>query len=139
MDQDIEDRVRRCAGCEETRSERPSVFLHPWKHTNNPYERVHLDVAGPMSGRYYLVLVDSHSKWPELVPMKEITSGATIRELTSIFARFGIPWYQTTDHSSHPRRKPHAKTGNKACQEWHHAVLSLTDWQSESSRPLNTA
>ena len=99
IDQDIENRVRQCAGCEEVRSERPpSVFLHPWEHTRNPWERVHLDFAGPMRGRYYLVLVDSHSKWPEIVPMKDITAGATIRELTSIFARFGIPIQLVSDN-----------------------------------------
>lgn len=98
IDQDIEDLVKQCAGCQQNRSERPAVFLHPWEHTKNPWERVHLDFAGPMRGRYYLVLVDSHSKWPEVVPMRDITTSATIRELSSIFARFGIPVQLVSDN-----------------------------------------
>ena len=98
IDRDVEDVVKQCPGCQETRSERPNVFLHPWERTKRPWERVHLDFAGPMRGYYFLVLIDSHSKWPEVVAMKNTTTSATVNVLIEIFARFGIPIQLVSDN-----------------------------------------
>jgi len=38
-----------------------------------------------------MVLVDSHSKWIEVIPMSDTTSTATIQKLRTLFAQFGIP------------------------------------------------
>ena len=39
----------------------------------------------------FLVVIDAHSKWPEVVQMASTTSTATIRALGSIFSRYGFP------------------------------------------------
>ena len=38
-----------------------------------------------------LVIVDAHSKWPEVMLMSYTTSQATIRALRQLFAAYGLP------------------------------------------------
>lgn len=43
-------------------------------------------------------MVDAHSKWPEVFPMKKITSFKTIEILRTVFARNGIPEQIVSDN-----------------------------------------
>ena len=43
--------------------------------------RLHLDFAGPMLNHMFLVVVDAHTKWIEVVPMSNSTSFSTIQQL----------------------------------------------------------
>ncbi len=56
-----------------------------------PWSRLHLDFAGSYCGSMFLVLVDTHSKWMDVVMMKNITTAMTIEKLRIIFATHGIP------------------------------------------------
>ena len=38
----------------------------------------------------WLILVDSFSKWPDIVPMHSTTATRTTEELRLIFSRFGL-------------------------------------------------
>ncbi|PIO55964.1 integrase core domain protein, partial [Teladorsagia circumcincta] len=67
---------------------------------NSPWIRVHADFAGPMNGRFYLILVDAYSKWPEIVQMSSISSTATIQKMKDFFARFGSPTTLVTDNGT---------------------------------------
>ncbi|KAK6762724.1 hypothetical protein RB195_023438 [Necator americanus] len=55
------------------------------------HTRVHADFAGPMEGRYHLLIVDVYSKWLEIVYNSSIFSTATIRAMKCIFAKFRNP------------------------------------------------
>ena len=46
----------------------------------------------------FLVVVDAHSKWPEVAIMKSTSSERTIEELRSIFSRFGLPQQLVSDN-----------------------------------------
>ena len=48
----------------------------------------------------FLILVDAHSKWPEVVKMKTASSYTTLKALASIFARFGYPCQIVTDNGT---------------------------------------
>ena len=74
--------------------------LHPWEWPSSPWERVHIDFAEPFLDRMFFVLVDAHSKWPEIVEMKTTTSTKTIEVLRSIFSRNGIPAQIVSDNGS---------------------------------------
>ena len=39
----------------------------------------------------FLVVVNAHSKWPEVIPMSSTTTSKTIEVLHDLFTRFGIP------------------------------------------------
>ena len=34
--------------------------------TDHPWQRIHVDFAGPVDNMYYLIVVNSHWKWPEV-------------------------------------------------------------------------
>ena len=91
MDKEIEEMVKCCSDCQQSRSLPPPAPLHPWSWPTRPWARLHMDFAGPMEGRMYLLVVDAHSKWLEVLPMRTTTAEATIHQLRTLFARFGIP------------------------------------------------
>ena len=64
----------------------------------SPWHRIHLDFAGPVRGKMLLVVVDAHSKWPEVFPMVSTTAPATIRVLRSLFATYGLPRQVVSDN-----------------------------------------
>ena len=61
-------------------------FIH-----GNGWQRIHIDFAGPVLDKQFLVIVDTHSKWPEVFPMSKITTTKTIELLQTVFARNGLP------------------------------------------------
>ena len=62
MDIEIESMVKHCDECQQQRSVRVPVPVHPWEYPEHPWERIHMDFAGPLHGKMYLVVVDAHSK-----------------------------------------------------------------------------
>ena len=72
--------------------------LHPWLWPTKPWQRLHLDFAGPFQGRMYLLVSDAHSKWPEIIKMKGTTANRTIEELRKLFSSYGLPEQVVTDN-----------------------------------------
>ena len=72
--------------------------LHPWLWPSQPWQRIHIDFAGPIQGKMMLVVVDAHSKWPELATMTSTTAPATIRVLREMFATYGLPQQLVSDN-----------------------------------------
>ncbi|PIK58449.1 hypothetical protein BSL78_04670 [Apostichopus japonicus] len=62
-----------------------------------PWQRVHIDYA-EVKGQNFLLVVDSHSKWLEVLPMNTTTSTATINVLRTLFARYGLPIQLVSDN-----------------------------------------
>ena len=52
---------------------------------------VHMDFAGPFCGKMFMLLVDTHSKWPEILEMTSTTTDNTIATLRCMFSAFGLP------------------------------------------------
>ena len=98
MDSAIEDTVKQCQACQESRPSPPAAPLHPWEWPSEPWSRIHLDFAGPYMGSMFLVLVNAHSKWMDVHLMQSITSAKTIEKLRIIFANHGIPRKVVTDN-----------------------------------------
>ncbi|XP_053691513.1 uncharacterized protein K02A2.6-like [Sabethes cyaneus] len=78
----------------------PNIDDDVAKLVAKPWQRLHLDYAGPLDGNFFLILVDSYTKWPEVVQTKEITTTATLRILRGIFARYGQPETLVTDNGT---------------------------------------
>ncbi|XP_066511013.1 uncharacterized protein K02A2.6 [Hoplias malabaricus] len=98
LDREIEETAKSCPSCQSVRNMPSPSPLHPWEWPANPWQRVHLDFAGPVEGAMLLVAVDAHSKWPEVSVMPTITSEATIQVLREMFGRFGLPEQVVTDN-----------------------------------------
>ena len=101
LDREIENRAKQCITCQENSKNPPKSQLHPWETATQPWERLHLDFAGPYQGYMWFVLVDACSKWPEVISMTSTTAEKTIDVLRQLFARFRLPnkLSQTTVHS----------------------------------------
>ena len=54
--------------------------------------------GGPLDGRMYLLVVDSHSKWPEIWEMKSINYQSTILVLKHRFSLYDLPEQIVTDN-----------------------------------------
>ena len=97
IDQDIESTVRACSDCSKVANTPPTAPLHPWSWPQRPWQRVHIDFA-EHQGQHYFVLIDAHSKWPEVVPMRNTTTEKTIEILRNQFASHGLPEEVVSDN-----------------------------------------
>ncbi|XP_011858075.1 PREDICTED: uncharacterized protein K02A2.6-like [Vollenhovia emeryi] len=92
MDKEIEDIAKSCTSCCASRPDPPSAPLHPWQFPEKPWQRLHIDLAGPLQNRMFLIIMDAHIKWPEVYDMHgDTTSKKVIEKLRDCFVRFGIP------------------------------------------------
>ena len=98
MDSDIEEMVKNCNVCQETRPAPPAAPLHPWEWPTQPWNRLHLDFGGPFMGYMFLVLIDAHSKWIDAQMMQSITASKTIEKLRIVFSSHGLPRKVVTDN-----------------------------------------
>ena len=74
--------------------------IHPLEWTNKPWVRLHLDYASPYHNKTFLIIVDSFSKWIDIIPTLSATSDETIEKLQTVFANFGLPEQIVTDNGS---------------------------------------
>ena len=64
--EEMERCVKECETCQIHRKAHPMVPLHPWLWPEKPWSRVHIDYAGPMYGKMFLLMVDANTKWLEV-------------------------------------------------------------------------
>ncbi|XP_040197550.1 uncharacterized protein K02A2.6-like, partial [Rana temporaria] len=100
LDSDITTYVNACAGCAQTARDPPRGCVQPWTWPTVPWFRLHLDFAGPIRGHTFLIIVDAHSKWPEVIPVTQPTTKATVSILLHLAATFGYPREIVTDNGA---------------------------------------
>ena len=99
MDNNLETLVRECAVCQVHQNFPKQAPLHAWEWTSEPWQRIHIDFA-QYEKQSYLIVVDSHSKWLEVVPTKGESTADTIEVLRRIFATHGLPEMCVSDNAS---------------------------------------
>lgn len=72
----IEETVRGCSTCQLTQNSAPHVPMLSWGWPTRRWQRVHLDFAY-YKNDWFLVLVDAHSKWVDVLHMNSTTAQAT--------------------------------------------------------------
>ena len=75
-----------------------------------PFKRIAMDIVGPLprtrkGNRFILVLSDYATRYPEAVPLRNITASRVAEALIDIFARHGIP-----EEIDRPREEFHIST-----------------------------
>lgn len=100
IDKEIENVTKSCLNCLSTRRSPAKIPLTPWKWPTTVWHRVHADFLGPINGKMILVLLDSHSKWPEAYVMPNMNENTTIAIFEETFTRFGYPVHLVTDNYS---------------------------------------
>ena len=94
----MENLAKTCPACQSVKNALTKAPLHPWARPMAPWQRMHVDFAGPFAGKMFLVMVDTHSKWPEVHIMSTTTATKTIAVLRDIFARYGLPQQLVSDN-----------------------------------------
>ena len=88
LDAELENMSKSCPECLAQRAQPPKAELHPWEWPTHPWHRIHVDYAGPVNGRYILVIVDAQSKCVDIYP----TSGPTTKETIKCLHHFLTVW-----------------------------------------------
>ena len=91
INKDLEALVKSCLDCAAVKQMPAKAPLHPWSWPTKPWERIHLDFAGPFMQKSFLIIVDAYSKWGEVIEMPSTTAAKTITALRKVFSSHGIP------------------------------------------------
>nr|XP_022901406.1 uncharacterized protein K02A2.6-like [Onthophagus taurus] len=79
IDKEIEELVKTCEVCQQNRNASERAPLHPWEWSRAPWSRIHVDFARPVHGKYFIVIVDSYSKWLEVRAINGPSTKETIK------------------------------------------------------------
>jgi len=84
LDKEVEELAKSCPACQSVKNAPTKAPLHPWAWPTTPWQRVHVDFAGPFAGKMFLVVVDGHSKYPEVC----IVSSTTARKPLLFYKKY---------------------------------------------------
>ena len=98
LDEQVEKCAKACIACQVNQNSPPKAPLHPWAWPTTPWQRLHVDYAGPINSMMILIIVDVHSKWPEVYMVNSMTARTTIARLRETFACFGLPEQLASDN-----------------------------------------
>lgn len=91
LDLDAEQMCREHELCQ-LEQKKPQHFpLHPWKFPGESWKRIHIDFAGPFLSSMFMIVVDSYTKWLDVLRMSQTTSQATVSRLRRLIASYGLP------------------------------------------------
>ena len=98
LDSTIERRAKACTACQCNKHLPPKAPLYYCTWPPALWDRIHIDFAGPFMGKTLFIVVDAHSKWPEVCIMTSTTTTRTNSVLREMFARFGLPKELVSDN-----------------------------------------
>ncbi|CAG9116295.1 unnamed protein product [Plutella xylostella] len=97
IDGDIQRSVLACSTCSALGPAPPAAPPAPWPRDPAPWARLHIDYM-QFAQRFYLIVVDSHSKWVECLYMCNLSTKSLIQRLKLLFYTFGIPHVIVSDN-----------------------------------------
>ena len=139
MDKDIENMVKSCKSCASVAKAVPIKF-NPWPKTDKLWSRLHIDYAGPITGTYFFVIVDSFTKWPEVFKCKTPTTKTTIKGVKGTFCKIRIArnhciWQWHTIYIKRIRRFLEIAL-DKSPKNRHLTIQDQIDWWKDLSMYL---
>ncbi|XP_055523140.1 uncharacterized protein K02A2.6-like [Wyeomyia smithii] len=117
MDREVENFVRNCRGCILVAAPDAPEPMTRKQLPDGPWKEIAIDFLGPLpEGQWLFVVVDYYSRFVEVVEMWDITASNTIRELSTMFGRFGVPITMRADNG--PQLGSECKEPKAFCKEF---------------------
>ena len=116
----IENCCKACNVCAVT-APAPAANLSSWPLPDEPWDRIHVDFAGPFLGDMWMLVMDAYSKWPSVVRMSKYpTTETTTMALDILFTTWGPPKTLVSDNGP--------QFGSKQFEDWCHlnGIVHLT-------------
>ncbi|QQP39551.1 Putative tick transposon, partial [Caligus rogercresseyi] len=102
---DVKKFTSECIACQKAKPFKTSKPTSSFDPPSSRLSLVHVDIIGPFpqiqGQRYALTIMDRHTRWPEVIPMPNITSITVARSfLEGWISRFGIPDILVSDRGT---------------------------------------
>ena len=96
---DIKSHISRCKLCitKNPMHGKHRAPIQPTDKVGRPFEKIAIDIVGPMchtsseGHKYILTVIDTATRWPEAIPLRNVTSEKVCTALLDIFSRYGFP------------------------------------------------
>ena len=95
--------TKQCLACQKAEIQRhvkaPIISYPP---PDRHFDCVNIDIVGPLApsegNRFLLIMVDRFTRWPEAIPLKEVTTLACAKAFFATWvSRFGVPTHLLSD------------------------------------------
>lgn len=128
MSKQIGQWVRECKSCQQCKvTTHVKSPLSSFKPPERRFDHVHVDLVGPLPASrgytYLFTMVDRFTRWPEVVPLTDISTTSCARALVGGWvSRFGLPLDITSDRGTQFTSKLWAEMAELLGTKLHHTT-----------------
>ena len=138
---DVKKICQHCSTCAEIKPRFYRKLTETLISATQPWQRISLDFKGPVKGKnnYLLIVIDKCSRFPFVLPCRNMTTQTVINCLTTLFCMFGLLGFVHTDRGScfsakvfkdflhfwgiaTSRTTPYHPTGNSQNERWNQKI-----------------